>query len=149
MIGIRYCVNIEDVENYEKAKEVNFEDWHLHHRLETHNSDGVPREVAISRKELIALDMYYNRPAEELIFLTKKEHSALHAHFTDKNPEKISKTLKLLWQDPEFRQRKSEAHKGKHPTEETKQKISETLKGKPKNRQVKHWKLVDGKRVWY
>ena len=29
-------------------------------------------------EELIALDMYYNRPAEELIWLKHSEHSKLH-----------------------------------------------------------------------
>jgi hypothetical protein len=107
-----YCTNIEDVENYEKAKANNFKGWHLHHRLETYTSDGDLRKIAISRKELIALDVYYDRPANELIYLTKAEHSALHAHFTDKNNKKISKTIKLLWQDPEYRQHMSESHKG-------------------------------------
>lgn len=42
-------------------------------------------------------------------------------------------------------------NKGKHRSDETKKKISEAQKGKPKNRKVhyKHWKIVDGKRVWY
>lgn len=31
---------------------------------------------------------------------------------------------------------------GKHPSEETLKKLSESHKGK-------HWKLVDGKRVWF
>ena len=36
----------------------------------------------------------------------------------------------------------SEAQKGKKLSEEAKRKLSEAKKGK-------HWKLVDGKRVWY
>ena len=56
----------------------------------------------------------------------------------------------------------SEAHKGKQGkphSEETKRKMSEALKGKPLSEETKrkmseahtgkHWKLVDGKRVWY
>lgn len=75
-----FCIpeQIEEVENYELAKESNFKGWHIHHRLETHNSDGEKRLVNISREELIALDMYYNRPASELIFLTASEHIKLH-----------------------------------------------------------------------
>jgi len=33
-------------------------------------------------------------------------------------------------------------YKGKPKSEETKRKLSDAFKGK-------HWKLVDGKRVWY
>lgn len=75
-----YCITEEweQIENYELAKESNFKGWHIHHRLETHNSDGEKRLVNISREELIALDMYYNRPASELIFLTASEHIKLH-----------------------------------------------------------------------
>lgn len=75
-----FCIpeQIEEVENYELAKKDNFQGWCIHHRLETHNSDGEKRLVNLSREELIALDMYYNRPASELVFLTKSEHIILH-----------------------------------------------------------------------
>lgn len=75
-----YCILEEqkEVENYELAKADNFVGWDRHHRLETHNSDGVKRLVSISTEELIALDMYYDRPASELIWLKKTEHKKLH-----------------------------------------------------------------------
>lgn len=75
-----YCIpeQIEQTENYELAKTDNFNGWHIHHRLETHNSDGEKRLINISVEELIALEMYYNRPANELIFLTASEHRKLH-----------------------------------------------------------------------
>ena len=74
----RYCKDIENVENFEKAKADNFKGWDCHHRLETHNSDGERRLVDITQAELIALGMYYNRPASELIFMKESEHSSLH-----------------------------------------------------------------------
>lgn len=75
-----YCIpeQIEQIENYELAKKDDFNGWHIHHRLETHNSDGERRLVNISKQELVALEMYYNRPANELIFLTASEHRKLH-----------------------------------------------------------------------
>lgn len=75
-----YCISeeIEQIENYEAAKKDNFNGWHIHHRLETHNSDGEKRLVNLSRAELIALEVYYNRPANELIFLTASEHQKIH-----------------------------------------------------------------------
>lgn len=75
-----YCISdqIEQIENYEVAKIDNFDGWHIHHRLETHNSDGQKRLVNLSKAELIALDMYYNRPASELIFMKAGDHISLH-----------------------------------------------------------------------
>ena len=102
----RYCKEYENIENYDKALKDNFKGWEVHHRLETHNSDGKRREVDIGYKELKALGMYYNRPAEELIFLTTREHSVLHTKG------------KQAW------------NKGKKMSEETKNKMSEAKKGK-------------------
>lgn len=66
-----YCTEPEKIENFEKALADGFKGWEIHHRLETHNSDGERRLVDITRAELKALDMYYNRPPNELIYLTK------------------------------------------------------------------------------
>src|SRR5574344_1799379 len=73
-----YCINLEEVENYEEAKADNFIKWDIHHRLETHTLDGIRRSVNITSKELMKLGMYYNRPASELIFMTHSEHRSLH-----------------------------------------------------------------------
>lgn len=70
--------NPEQIENYELAKADSFEGWHCHHRLETHTADGKRRKVDLSREELIAMNMYYNRPANELIFMKAGEHMSLH-----------------------------------------------------------------------
>lgn len=75
----KYCSDsIANVENYELAKADNFNGWHLHHRLETHTSDGERRPVDLSKDELNALGMYYNRPASELIYMRNKDHIKLH-----------------------------------------------------------------------
>lgn len=175
------CEHPELIENYDKAIADTTQTWICHHRLETHNSDGERRLVDIHPEELIALDMYWNRPPEELIFLTVKEHRMLH----NTNPEtraKISKVNKGKKHHPLSEGTKakiSEAHKGKRLSEETKQKMSEAHKGKKlpplsdeakkklsaarkgkklseehkrklsEGHKKKHWKLVDGKRVWY
>ena len=110
----RYCSEIENVENYQKAKKDNFKGWHCHHRLETHTPEGKRRGEDIGYKELQALGMYYNRPADELIFLTSREHKAFN---------------KGKKRSEEARRRMREAKKGKHLSEETKKKIGETKKG--------------------
>ena len=104
-----FCKDFTKIENYEKAM-ADSETWVCHHRLEL---DSI---VPISKQELIGLGLYYNRPAEELIFLTKAEHTSLH-------------------------------HKDKYISKETKNKISETLKRKNLYK-GRHWKLVEGRRVW-
>jgi hypothetical protein len=68
------------------------------------------------------MKLYFNRPASELIFLTKAEHTRLH-----------SKGKKL---SEETKRKLSEAHKGKkfnlgrHHSEETKIKIRNKLLGR-------------------
>lgn len=73
-----YCRDFTQIENYDKAVTDEAQMWDCHHRLETHTSDGERRLVDISEDELKALCVYYNRPPEELIFLTKEEHHRLH-----------------------------------------------------------------------
>lgn len=63
--------NINLIENYEKAINDPNEIWECHHRLEI--------ELNKSQQDLIKSNLYYNRPASELIFLSKKEHRHLHA----------------------------------------------------------------------
>lgn len=138
------CEDISLIENYEKAKADNFKGWCIHHRLETHNSDGERRPVDITSKELIALDMYYHRPASELVFLTLSEHVTLH-HKGKKKPKseetrrKLSEACKGKQKPPcseETRRKLSEAHRGKKLSEETKRKMSEALKGKNKGKKL-------------
>lgn len=65
----RYCIDpVEKIDGYERAKNEPGQ-FHLHHRLE---------EQGYSRKELISKGLYYERPAEELVFLTREEHVRLH-----------------------------------------------------------------------
>lgn len=164
-----FCRTPELIENYEKAVNDTTQVWQCHHRLETHNSDGERRLVDISSAELIALGMYYDRPPEELIFLTSAEHMYLHhkgMKHSEEHRKKISEANKGKHLSEETKKKMSEAHKGRHHTEEWKKKISEAKKGKPahnkgksmseeqkrklsESKKGKHWKLVDGKRVWY
>ena len=72
-----FCIESEWtlIENYEKAKADNFKGWDCHHRLELHPD----YTVRFNRKSLQDLDLYYNRPANELIFLTHAEHARIHS----------------------------------------------------------------------
>ena len=82
-----YCKDYENIENYEKALADNFKGWDCHHR----------KEVEFSRKELIALGMYYNVSSEELVFLTRAEHNKLHKEgkpLPDDAKKKIAEAMK-------------------------------------------------------
>lgn len=153
-----YCTEPEKIENFEKALADNFEGWVCHHRLQTWTSDGDRRLVDISAAELKALDMYYNRPPEELIYLTKAEHTSLHTKGKPKSEEhkkKIGEANKNT--SDETRRKKREANigeknpmYGKKHSAETKIKMSEVRKGKPKS--IEHRKNIgkanEGKH-WY
>lgn len=146
MYNKRFCKEPEKIENYEKAKADNFICWQCHHRLETHTSDGERRPIDITRDELKALDMYYDRPADELVFMTTKEHRQLHMkgkQFSEEHKNKISEAHKGKQagennpmygkkRSEETKKKLSEANKGKHLSEERKNKIGAARKGK-------HW----------
>lgn len=67
-----------NIENFKEAAESE-KIWHCHHKLETETSEGVPRpaNARLSKEELKALDMYFDRPAKELIFLNHSNYLKL------------------------------------------------------------------------
>lgn len=131
-----YCnESLSLIENYDKAFADKEQTWDCHHR----------RELETSRKELIKIGEYFNRPASELIFLTKSEHNAIHKtgnknnlgkHLSEEHKKKLSDALKGKPLTEETKRKLSEAHKGKrtmlgkHHSEETKRKMSEAMKYK-------------------
>ena len=75
---------------------------------------------------------------------------------SEETKRKLSESMKGNALSEETKRKMSEPRKGKHHSEETKRKMSESLKGRPsrlKGRpsgmKGRHWKLVDGKRIWY
>lgn len=114
-----FCKDFTKIENYEKAIADTAQTWHCHHRLELIATGGV---CDVEKQDLIDWSIYYDRPADELIFLTPKEHMQLHLngrHISEKTKRKLSETNRgqVPW------------IKGKSHSEETKRKISEALKG--------------------
>jgi hypothetical protein len=125
------CEDISLIENYNESINDESQTWALHHKLEI--------ELNKSKQELIDLGLYYNRPAAELIFLTKSEHHRLHMNNMT-NTHKLHhliamKTRKTHIVKDETRKKMSESHKGivswnkgiSH-SEETKRKMSESQK---------------------
>ena len=83
-----YCnEDISLIENYEEALKSD-EIYDCHHRLELLNGYR-------SKESLIKDNLYYNRPASELIFLRHSEHTKLHADYGFPNKgKKISEMKK-------------------------------------------------------
>ena len=79
-------------------------------------------EALFTKEELIEYNWYFDVEPNCLIFLTPSEHNSLHHK------------CRPAW------------NKGKKLSEDYKRKMSESMKGRHKGA---HWKLVDGKRVWY
>ena len=120
----KYCnEDISRIENYDKAISDKEQIWECHHR----------RELETSRKQLIKIGEYYNRPASELIFLTNSEHGSLHKkgkHHADETKRKISETLKGHKISEETKRKLAEARKGMKLSEEWKRKMSIAHQGK-------------------
>jgi hypothetical protein len=156
------CKTPELIENYDKAISDTTQIWECHHRM----------EAVYTRKELIKYGLYYDCEPHQLIFLTRAEHNLLHKKgksFSEEHKKKISEANKGKHLSEEAKRKLSEANKGKKigprseetklkisaankgkkRSEEARKKMSEARKGKPALVKGKHWKLVDGKRVYY
>ena len=135
---------LELVENYQQAKADNFAGWCIHHRLEIQ-----PDGTRMSRQELKDKNLYYGRPASELVFMRRGEHTTLHwlgNHHSVETHQKMSESHKGKHHSEETRKKIAESKKGKHNSAEARKKISECRIGKhyPKLSEAKkglhlHW----------
>jgi hypothetical protein len=114
------------IENYEEAINDKNTTWDLHHIREL-TPDG---DFAYSAKDLIRMNLYYQRPANELIFLRKSEHRSLH-----KKGKKLSDETRAKMSEAKKGKKLSEEHRAKigaakkNMSAETRAKISEAKKG--------------------
>lgn len=76
-----YCSEeLSLIENYQQAISDEERTWDIHHRREC-DSEG---RTLFTRTQLIDMGLYFNRPAAELIFVTKSMHSKLHRELREK-----------------------------------------------------------------
>lgn len=103
------CEDISLIENYDKAmNDKSNTVWICHHRKEI--------ELNKTPDELKEIGLYFNRPACELIFLTRSEHLSLH----NKGKRKTEQTRAKL----------SISQKKRFEIQEARDQISKTLKNK-------------------
>ena len=77
----RYCSeDISLIENYQEAISDQTKMWDIHHRQEC-DSEG---RTLFTHKQLIEMNLYYDRPASELVFVTRSMHRKLHRELCEK-----------------------------------------------------------------
>ena len=71
----KYCSeDISLIENYHKAIADEERMWDIHHRKEC-DEEG---RTLFTKNQLIDMNVYYNRPASELMFVTRSMHKKIH-----------------------------------------------------------------------
>lgn len=76
-----YCSeDISLIENYQEAIADKEKMWDIHHRREC-DEEG---RTLFTCKQLIDMNLYFKRPAEELIFVTRSMHSKIHREICEK-----------------------------------------------------------------
>ena len=120
----QFCKDYKQIENYDKAINDKNEIWHCHHRLEI-NDDYIN-----TREDLKLMNLYDNRPPEELIFLKPSDHIKLHQN-NEKNRELLRKKLLRYHHGPDWTEEDQEKfevernrknclnHRNKHRAEYT------------------------------
>lgn len=125
------CGDISKIDNYECAIKDKIQVWDCHHKKEIENG------LVVSVEELVRNGLYYSRPPDELMFLTKSQHSKLHnkgkcpwdyrdvRKHADEEKMKISRSRANVVYSKETCKKISDAKKGKKLSEEHKKKLSE------------------------
>lgn len=128
-VAYAYCKEDPSlIENYDHAKADNFKGWVVHHRDEIR---VLPSGMIALRsvEDLIADGRYFHCPANELIFMKYADHLKLHsANITDVHKSRISASCKG------------------HATSD---KVRNSMRSIGKANKGKHWRIVNGQRIWY
>ena len=94
-----YCSeDISLIENYKEAISDEEKMWDIHHRREC-DANG---RTLFTSKQLIEMGLYLNRPASELIFVTRSMHWKLHREMRSNGGKKYSLPILQLTKDGTF-----------------------------------------------
>ena len=153
----RYCSeDISLIENYQTAISDQKRIWEIHHRREC-DSEG---RTLFTCKQLVDMNLYYNRPASELIFVTRSMHWKLHheihvkcgkigGKIGGKSQSKIEKQsipIIQLTKSGEFINEWPSAHEAEHQLGIPQSNICHCLKGRYKSAGGFVWRYAPGRR---
>ena len=129
----RFCSeDIALIENYQEAISDEEKMWDIHHRREC-DENG---RTLFTRKQLIEMNLYFKRPASELIFVTKAMHLKLHRELRVKGGKiggkKNSISILQFTKDGEFVKEWPSAHEAQRQLGIFQSNICLCLKGRLK-----------------
>lgn len=135
------CEDLSKIENYDKAINDKTQAWRMHHRAEVLPCGN------FSVNDLKKFGLYYNRPANELIFLSISEHMSLHSsNKTKKHKEKIIAKQRGRHITEKHKKQISKKLKGRKFSDATLEKMSIAAKGRPAwNKGIKYTQVAGSK----
>mgnify|MGYP003289620149 CR=1 FL=1 len=111
-------------------------------------SEETKRRKSLSHKGLKVWNKGIKYSEELCHKLSESQKGKKKKPFTQEHRKHLSEAMKKRPVSEEVKERLRTAYLGKHHSEEYKKKMSELMKGKPSHTKGKHWKIVDGKRIY-
>ena len=137
----RFCSeDISLIENYQEAIADQTKMWDTHHRREC-DSEG---RTLFTKKQLIEMGLYLNRPASELIFVTRSMHRKLHRELCAKRGKKNSIPILQISKDGTFVKEWPSAREAERKLGIHQSSICNCLKGRYKSAGGFIWRYARG-----
>ena len=143
----RYCSeDVSLIENYHEAIADQTRTWDTHHRREC-DSEG---RTLFTKKQLKEMGLYFNRPAAELIFVTRSMHWKLHREIRSNGGKSLSgiekQSIPILQftKSGEFIKEWPSAHEAERQLGIAQSSICRCLKGRRKSAGSFVWRYAHG-----
>ena len=132
-----YCSeDISLIENYNKAIADKERMWEIHHRREC-DDEG---RTLFTHKQLKEINLYYKRPASELIFVTRSTHKKIHREMCGKRGKKNAIPILQFTKNGKFVKEWPSAHEAKRQLGIFPSSICDCCRGKSKTAGGYIWK---------
>ena len=140
----RYCSeDISLIDNYYQAISDEERIWDIHHRREC-DSEG---RTLFTKKELIENNLYFNRPASELIFVTRAMHWKMHRELRENCGKKCSIPILQFTKDGELMNEWPSSYEAERQLGIARPNICNCLKGRLKSAGGFVWRYNDSTRT--